>query len=129
MGENIPESMEDLVYWTSRKIGNGNIKAWVYRGECPKCHKGLMGKPIGPDGKVKTRANYYECTECGNNIDKQGYEESLDCECIYTCPECSHKGEAVFPFKRKKYKGVDALVFNCEKCNAKIAITKKLKNV
>jgi hypothetical protein len=126
----IPDSMEDLIYWTNRKIGKkGHAKCWVYRGDCPKCKKGIMGKPIGPDGKVKIRAKFYICEECGYKVDKQEYEDTLDAECIYTCPKCEHKAEITFPYKRKNYKGVKALVFKCEKCNTKIPITKKMKSI
>ena len=47
----------------------------------------------------------------------------------YTCPECKYEGEIQIPYKRKKIQGVDALVFNCQKCNAKIIITKKMKGI
>ncbi|MFH0875819.1 MAG: hypothetical protein V1859_07815 [archaeon] len=130
MALKIPESMDELVYWTSRAIGTGYVKAWVNRGECPKCHKGLMGKPTdGKSGKVKIRANYYECKECGNTVDKEEFEQTLFCECMYSCPQCGYKGEISVPYKRKKYQGVDAILFNCEKCKAKIPITKKMKAV
>ena len=125
----LPDSMDDLVYWTSRKIGNGNVKAWVYRGSCPKCGKAVMGKPVDNKGKVKIRAGYYECRECGFKIDKTEYEESLNCECMYTCPDCGNRGEIEFPFKRKKYKGANALVFRCQKCNSEIPIVKKMKDI
>jgi predicted nucleic acid-binding Zn ribbon protein len=129
MALKLPDSMEDLVYWTSRAVGNGYVKAWVNRGECPHCHKGKMGKPVGKDGKVMIRASYYECKECGNKVDKKEFEDTLTCECLYTCPECGNKGEIAVQYKRKKFQGTDAIVFNCEKCNAKIPITKKLKGL
>lgn len=120
--------MDELVYWTSRSMGKGNVKAWVYRGECPKCGKGIMGKPV-EKGKVKVRAKYYECPECGYKVDKQEYEDSLTANIVYTCPECGNKGETQIPFRRKKFQGVDALVFQCEKCKAKVPVTKKMKEI
>ncbi|MEM3374789.1 MAG: hypothetical protein QXE31_06280 [Candidatus Woesearchaeota archaeon] len=129
MALQVPESMDELVYWTSRAIGNGKVKAWVYREQCPKCKKALMGKPKDKKGKVLIRANYYECPECHHKIDKKEYEDTLTANIIYTCPKCNYEGEIQIPFKRKKYQGVEALIFQCQKCNEKIPITKKMKEV
>lgn len=123
-----PESMDELIYFTQREIGKGNVKAWVFREVCPKCKKGLMGKPVdAKTGKVKIRAKEYVCPKCGFTIEKKAYEETLMCSVKYTCPECGNKGEAEVPFKRKKFQGMDAIVFQCSKCGAKIPITKKMK--
>ncbi|HII72803.1 TPA: hypothetical protein HA265_08660, partial [Candidatus Woesearchaeota archaeon] len=51
----------------------------------------------------------------------------LECEIQYTCPECGNSGEIKVPFKRKKFQGMDAVIFQCDKCKAKIPITKKMK--
>ncbi len=122
-----PESMEKLVYYTSRDIGKGEATCWVFRGKCPKCGKGLMGKPK-EKGKIKTKAKIYVCPECGHEIEKQEYEDSLTANIEYVCPECSNKGEIQIPFKRKKADGIDTLRFQCQKCNANIDITKKMKD-
>lgn len=122
-----PESMEELVYFTRRDIGSGKVMAWVSRRSCPKCGKAPMGKPVGTDGHVKIRAKEYVCPSCGHTVEKQEYEESLTCEIKYTCPHCGNIGEIEVLFKRKKYQGIDAVVFNCEKCGKAIAITKKMK--
>ena len=133
-----PESMEELVYFTNRKVGDGNIMAWVYRKECPKCGKAKMGKPKNEKtGRAKIRAAEYVCPECGNIIEKEEYEETLTCEIKYTCPKCKHEGEAEVPFIRKKTMifnekkqkkvSVAAVVFECENCKEKLAITKKMK--
>jgi len=123
----IPESMEDLVYWTSRSMGDGRVKAWVQRENCPKCNEALMGKPRGDKGNVKIRASYFECPKCHHKVEKKEYEETLTVNIIYTCPKCKHQGDAQTPFKRKKYNGVDSVVFSCTKCQEKIPITKKMK--
>ena len=82
-----PESMEELIYFTQRNVGSGNVKAWVYKGLCPKCGKGRMGKPVDEKtGKVKIRAKEYFCPECGNTIEKKAYEETLNCEIKYSLP-------------------------------------------
>ena len=126
----IPEKMEDLVYWTNRKIDSGEIKLWVNKEDCVRCGKSLMGKPVdSKTGKVKIRAKEYVCAVCGHSVEKGSYEETLTACCIYTCPFCEFKGSIIFPFKRKKYQGVSALVFSCEKCNEKIPVTKKLKSL
>ena len=63
-----PESMDELVYYTNRDLDNGGeAVCWVRRGKCPKCGKGMMGKPRNPKtGKAKIRASEYVCPECGN---------------------------------------------------------------
>jgi len=125
-----PESMDDLVYWTSRKIDEGSVKAWAYRSTCPECKKGIMGKPKDEKtGKPKIRALSYVCESCGHEIGKRTYEETLMAEIMYTCPHCKHKGETEVPFKRKKYKGTDAILFQCQSCGEKIPITKKMKEL
>ncbi|OYT32822.1 hypothetical protein DRJ22_00375 [Candidatus Woesearchaeota archaeon] len=123
-----PKSMEECVYYTKRDIGKGKVTAWVFRGKCPKCGKGLMGKPKDPKtGQPKIRAKEYICENCGYTVPKQEYEETLTANIEYTCPHCSYSGEKQIPFKRKKVKGVDSLVFECDKCGKKILITKKMK--
>jgi len=134
-----PESMNDLVYFTRRAVGDGKVMAWVYKKNCPECNKEKMGKPVDKKtGKVKTRSDKYVCGSCGYEVPKKEYEESLECEIKYTCPSCKHDGDIAVPFKRKrvqlkdaktgKKKAVDAIVFNCEKCDEKILITKKMKS-
>ncbi len=131
-----PTSIDECVYFTRRVIGNGKIKAWVFKKLCPKCKKALMEKPKDPKtGKPKLRSKEYVCPECGFKIEKKQYEDSLICNIEYTCPYCSFSGEIQVPFKRKKVKiqtpdgekTVDSLRFQCKKCNKNIDITKKLK--
>lgn len=133
-----PASMEECVYFTNRIIGSGKIKAWVFRELCPKCGKGVMGKPRDEKtGKPKIRADEYACPECGHVIEKQEYEDTLTMNIKYTCPPCSYQGEAQQSFKRKKIQRVneetgkketvEAIRFQCEKCKKNIDITKKMK--
>lgn len=123
-----PESMEQLIYYTQRTVGKGKVRAWVYRDKCPKCGKGMMGKPVDEKtGKIKIRSKQYRCPECRYTVDKKEYEETLESEIQYTCPECGYTGETAVPFKRKTFKGMKAIVFLCDKCGAKIPITKKMK--
>ncbi len=128
---NMPESMDECIYFTNRTLDNdGRITAWVYRKECPECHKAKMGKPVDPKtGKVKIRAAEYVCPECGFTEEKKEHEESCELQAIYTCPECKKKGESTAPYKRKSYQGVQAYVVECEYCQAKIPLTKKLKDI
>ena len=134
-----PNSIDECIYFTNRTIGNGSVKAWVYKQNCPKCNKALMGKPKGKNGKVQIRAKEYVCPVCGYNVEKESYERTLLAEIKYTCPYCRHHGETTIPFIRKKAKvfnqqeqkstTIDTLRFQCSKCNKNIDITKKLKEV
>jgi predicted RNA-binding Zn-ribbon protein involved in translation (DUF1610 family) len=118
--------MDECVYFTRRSIGSGQIMAWVFRKECPKCHKAKMGKPV-EKGKVKTRAKEYVCPECGYMEEKKEHEESLTLNAIYTCPYCGKEGEGTANYKRKMFEGVPAYVIVCEHCGGKIGLTKKMK--
>ena len=123
-----PASMEECLYFTNRTIREtGKAMAWVYRPECPQCKKGRLGKPIKKNGKVDKKADYYECPECKHQMPKEEAENILKVEVKYKCPECGNEGFATTEYKRKSFKGVPAYVFVCEKCNAKIGITKKMK--
>ena len=128
--------MDELCYFTNRDIGQGSVKAWVYRGMCPKCGKSKMGKPK-KNGKVAIRAEEYECPSCKFVMEKEAYEDTLNCEVKYVCPKCKHNGDIAIPFLWKKVKVFDlekqkdvaakGIVFKCEKCQEKIAITKRMK--
>jgi predicted RNA-binding Zn-ribbon protein involved in translation (DUF1610 family) len=123
-----PDSMDELVYFTRRSLGEkGKAVAWVRKQKCPKCGKSLMGKPKDKTGKVLIRAKEYSCPSCGYTAEKKEYEESLTAEVQYTCPACGSSGEAEAPFKRKKIEGVDTLRVKCGKCSGNIDITKKMK--
>ena len=88
-----PESMDEVIYFTRRAIGNGKAIAWVYRKDCPKCGE-KMGKPVdAKTGKVKSRADIYVCPKCGHTEEKKEHEESLQVEAKYTCPHCGKEGE------------------------------------
>ncbi len=120
----IPDSMEECLYFTNRV----EIIAWVYRKVCPKCKKAKMGKPV-EKGKVKTRADYYECPSCHYQEQKVAHEESLMLESTYTCPKCKKKGESTAQYKRKVFQGVPSFVVDCQHCGEKMPLTKKLKNL
>lgn len=134
-----PKSMSELVYFTNRTIlPYGKAKVWVFRGNCPKCDKGLMGKPVDPKtGKTKTRATEYVCPECKYTAENEEYEDTLTANIEYTCPICKKQGSVQVPFKRQKVTianpetgkkvRVDAVVFECGSCGEKINITKKMK--
>jgi hypothetical protein len=127
MAIKFPNSMEEVVYFTNRSIGDkGNAKAWAFKLTCPKCMKGVMGKPV-EKGKVKIRATEYICPLCKYTEQKAEHEAKLTLSVAYTCPKCENKGEIEIPFKRKSFDGVPAFVFQCAKCNEKIGVTKKMK--
>ncbi len=127
MALQIPDSMDELVYWTKRALDSGNVIMWVKKGDCPKCKKIKIGKPVGDNGKVKMRAKEYVCAGCGNTVEKEAYEESLTAEVIYMCPSCGKKGEFTGPFKRKNVQGIQTFRFQCGSCNSPIDVTKKMK--
>jgi len=121
--------MKELIYFTQRQVGKGDVRAWVFKGPCPKCGKGLMGKPVDEKtGKAKIRAKEYVCPECKYTVEKTEHEETLECCIRYTCPECGNKDDTTAPFKRKTFQGIKAVVFQCGKCKANIPITKKMKD-
>ena len=133
-----PSSMDECIYFTNRILGNGKAKAWVFRESCPKCEKGLMGKPKDKKtGRAKIRAEEYVCPECSYSIEKGEYEDSLTANVKYTCQHCNHQGETQQSFKRRKVQRineetgkketVDTIRFQCEKCKKNIDITKKMK--
>ncbi len=128
MALELPESMDNLIYWTNRSIDEGKATVWVDKQPCTKCGKAKMGKPVdAKTGKPKIRAKEYVCPNCGFTVEKVEYEDTLEACALYTCPECKHKGECTVPFKRKSVKGVQTLRLNCEKCGANIDVTKKMK--
>jgi len=127
MGLRKPESMQEIIYFTQRTIGDGEVMAWVFRQKCPECGKAEMGKPRNKSGKVAIRASEYVCPECNHTIEKSEYEDSLTVSLEYTCPQCKNEGELEVPYKRKNIEGVKTIRFQCQKCNANIDITKKMK--
>ena len=127
MGIKFPNSMEEVIYFTNRKIEpDGYAKAWAFRIDCPKCKKAKMGKPI-EDGKIKIRAKEYTCPSCNYTEEKSVHEAKLTLSVAYTCPHCKNQGEAETEYKRKNFEGVPAFVFTCGKCGKKVGITKKMK--
>lgn len=119
-----PESMDECLYFTNR----GEILAWVYRKLCPKCKKAKMGKPV-EKGEIKIKATEYKCPACGYTEPKEEHESNLQLEAHYTCPHCGKEGESTGEYKRKRYKGVPSYIVLCQHCQAKIALTKKLKKL
>ena len=129
-----PKSMSELVYFTRRKDEFGLVKLWVFRENCPSCNNAQMGKPVDPKTKkVKSRAKEYVCPECNHIIEKEEYEDSLDANIEYTCPQ-GHSHEKTMPFKRQKISIKDlktgknkrklGIMFNCETCDFEIKVPK-----
>lgn len=121
-----PESMDDLFYFTRRKLENdGWIRAWVYKPDSPK-GKGKLSKPINPStGRPKVRSSVY-VDEAGNEFPCKEIDKDLILEIKYKSPYTGKEGETTIPYKRKTYMGVPAFVFEDQEGN-KIAITKKMK--
>lgn len=127
----IPDSMDELVYFSRRTLADdkGKAFAWVRKAKCPKCKKGLMGKPV-EKGKVKVRASEYVCPACKYSEEKKAHEANLVADIIYDCPfpKCQKHGETTVPFARKAFYGKKAIVFACASCGEKLGITKKLSS-
>ena len=122
-----PNSVEECLYFTNRTIGSGRAIAWVFRKECPKCHKGRMGKPFKKGNKIDKKADYYVCYACGYKESNEQFENNLVLNVEYKCPDCGNESITTTEYKRKSFEGVPSYVFECEKCNKKIGLTKKLK--
>ena len=122
-----PSSVEECVYFTNRTISDGRAMAWVFRKECPKCKKGIMGKPLKKNGKADKKADHYVCYSCGYKESNEQVENSLVLNIEYKCPYCGHEGETTSDYKRKTFEGVPSYVFECQKCRRKIGLAKKLK--
>ena len=122
-----PSSVQECVYFTNRIIDSGRATAWVFRKECPKCKKDIMGKPQKKGGKLDKKADHYVCYSCGYKESNEQVENSLVLNVEYKCPYCGREGEATSEYKRKTFEGVPSYVFECQKCRKKIGITKKLK--
>ncbi|MEA3399507.1 MAG: hypothetical protein U9R00_03300 [Patescibacteria group bacterium] len=129
MTYDLPENMDELVYFTRRKLDpNGKVFCWVPKNPCSKCKKGIMAKPKDPKtGKPKIRAKEYVCDSCGNIEDKESYEKTLMAYANYTCPHCGKEGSSKGQYKRKTIKGVSTLRLECEHCGGNIDVTKKMK--
>lgn len=120
--------MDECVYFTRRAVDGGKVMAWVFRQPCPKCEKGVMGKPLDEKtGRARIRANEYVCPECKYTVEKEEHEDTLTCCIKYTCQSCKHEGETEVPYKRKSWQGVKAIVYTCDGCKAKWGVTKKMK--
>jgi len=123
-----PNSMEECLYFTNRSLKNdGYAVAWVYRPLCEKCKESRLGKPIKKNGKPDKKAPHYECPKCKHQISNEEIESSLRVEIEYKCTDCGNEGLTTTEYMRKTFEGVPAFVFTCEKCNAKMGITKKMK--
>ena len=122
-----PNSVEECIYFTNRIIGSGKAIAWVFRKECPKCRKGIMGKPLKKDGKPDKKSDHYVCYSCNYQESNEQVESNLLINIEYKCPDCGNEGETTSEYKRKNFEGVPSYVFECQKCRKKIGLTKKLK--
>ncbi len=121
-----PESMDELFYFTRRKLENdGWVKAWVYRPKAPS-GKGLLSKPVDEKtGKPKIRSKIY-VDDAGKEYPVEEIDPTLKLEVKYKSPHNGEEGETTIPYKRKTFQGVPAFVFEDSEGN-KIPITKKMK--
>ena len=121
------ESMTECIYFTNRTIDSGRAVAWVFRKECPKCKKDVLQKPSTKSGKPDKKSPIYVCKNCRYEEKNEDVEKDLILNVEYKCPNCGSEGETTTEYKRKNFEGVPSYVFECQKCNKKIGLTKKLK--
>lgn len=116
-----PESVQECLYFSRQEFapGKGSVMAWVFRKTCPKCKKGLMGRP-------KKTAKEYLCKACGYEEEKTKHEADVELCAKFTCPFCSKEGEATSPYKRKTLYGKPAFVIVCPNCKEKLGIYKRM---
>lgn len=122
-----PNSVGECIYFTNRTMGDGRAMAWVFRKECPKCKKGIMGKPMKKNGKTDKKADHYDCYSCGYSESNEQVENSLMVNIDYKCPHCGNESDTTTEYRRKTFEGVQSYVFECQKCHKKIGLTKKMK--
>jgi hypothetical protein len=127
MGLKMPDSVEECVYFTNRTIGTGRAMAWVFRKECPKCKKGVLGKPIKKTGAIDKKSETCVCSSCGYTEPTEQAESGLTLNVDYKCPYCGNEGQTTAKYERKVFEGVPSYIFECTKCGKKIGLTKKLK--
>ena len=72
-----PNSMDECHYFTNRTVGEGRIMAWVFRKQCPKCKKGIMGKPLKKNGKIDRKSPEDACLKCGFRMPAEEAENGL----------------------------------------------------
>lgn len=125
----IPESMDECLYFTNRRLPDGTkILAWVRKKQCPACGNALMGKPLdAKTGRPKVRATVYACPGCGHEESKKDHEADLQVEVEYSNPEGTETKNATTPYKRKTFQGIPSFVFENEFTGEKTGITKKMK--
>ena len=122
-----PASVKECVYFTNRVSDSGRAMAWVFKKECPKCKKSIIGKPLKKNGKIDKKAENYVCYSCDYQENNEQFENSLIINIEYKCQHCGNEGETTSEYKRKNFEGVPSYVFECQKCRKKIGLTKKLK--
>ncbi len=129
MPDDIPTSMEDLLYFSNRKMPDGvRIIAWVDKLTCEKCKKALMGKPINEKtGKVKIRAAVFVCPECEHEEPKTAHTKKLVMQIRYTDETGKNWKSAQTAYTLKTWKGMKAYVFQNEFTGEKMGVTKRLK--
>ncbi len=129
MLDDIPQSMDDLLYFSNRKLPDGvRIIAWVEKISCPACGDALMGKPVDEKtGKVKIRAAEFVCPACGHTEPKAAHLKKLSMQVRYTDTTGKNWKAATTEYKLRTWKGMKAYVFENEFTNEKMGVTKRLK--
>jgi transcription elongation factor Elf1 len=129
MSLNEPEDMSNLVYFTNRKLGDGKIMAWAERPDCPECQEAQLSKPEKKTGPgPNTRAKKYTCNNCDFEMHEDDLREVCTLKATYTCPHCGEEGESTGEYERTKYQGTKAYVLECEHCDGRLPLTKKMKD-
>lgn len=129
MLDDIPQQMDDLLYFSNRRLPSGiRMIAWVEKITCEGCKKALMGKPVDEKtGKVKIRSSIFVCPECGREEKKAVHTKKLTMQVRYTDETGKEWKKAETEYKLRTWQGMKAYVFDNEFTGKPMGVTKRLK--
>ncbi len=112
-----PENIQNVNYFSRQVLGKkGFAFMWVYKPKCPECGEARLKKP-------KKRAKKYKCDSCGEEFTKEKYEELLEYNLEYTCPECGFEGGKHGNWDKPASKNSKIMLkFRCPECDNLIKV-------
>lgn len=118
--EDKPSDIKELDFFTKQfvplKNGEGFALMWVYKPTCPECGEARLKKP-------SKRAKKYECSACNAEFKKEEYDELLEYNLEYTCPECGYEGKEHGSWDKPKSKTSTVMLrVGCPECGEKFKV-------